>query len=128
MKFFQYFQKRFERSRADAVIAKENRPKTGGNETTKKYNIDFQSNSTSTNFSLASDEDYDTDLSDDTNHFRDHSCIGIYKHDCRRDQVVPVRQYLENFEKDELSLNFYGLGPKGMRAFIQSLTVRKSEY
>ncbi len=36
---------------------------------------------------------------------------------------MPVKQYLEHYTDNELSLDYYGLGPKGMRGFIPSLTV-----
>ena len=74
--------------------------------------------------SFTNDQDYDTDLEDDSNSFRDNSCIGMYKHVCKHKHVIPVTQYLKYYDKPELSIHYYGLGPKGMQAFIPSLTVR----
>ncbi len=53
----------------------------------------------------------------------DDVCIGTYKSACQSEKIVPVKQYLDKYKQKELSLRFYGLGPKGMRAFIKSLTV-----
>ncbi len=53
----------------------------------------------------------------------DDLCIGTYKRFCETEKIVPVKQYLDKYKQKELSLRFYGLGPKGMRAFISSLTV-----
>ena len=103
----------------------EQRPKTTGLDVRKKVTSEFHSSSTSTNFSFTSDEDYDTDLEDDTSQYRDHSCIGIYEHVCKREKSIPVGHYLRHYADSELSLCFYGLGPKGVRTFIPSLTVRR---
>jgi hypothetical protein len=52
----------------------------------------------------------------------------MYKHSCNNQKIVPVRPYLEHYEEKELSLHFYGLGPKGMLAFKPSLTVNNHNY
>ncbi|UJR27362.1 hypothetical protein I4U23_008654 [Adineta vaga] len=117
--------RRLERRIIHDTTNNEQRPKTSGLEISKKPVSDFHSNSTSTNFSFASDDDYDTDLEDDTNHYRDHSCIGIYEHICKNEKSVPVGHYLRHYRDDEVSLHFYGLGPKGMRTFIPSLTMNQ---
>jgi len=72
---------------------------------------------------LGSDEDYDTDLEDDIHQSRDHSCIGIYERVCKQEKTIPVGQYLRHYKDAELSMHFYGLGPKGMQTFKPSLTV-----
>lgn len=98
------------------------RPKTSGVDSSKPYS-DFHSNSSSTNFSFGSD--CDTDLDDDIAEIEDDLCVGIYKRSCRVQNLVPVKKYLEHYKDKELSLRYYGLGPKGMRGFIPSLTVRE---
>lgn len=100
------------------------RPKTGGIESSEKHSVDFQSSSTSTNFSF-SDQSYDTDFDDDENINTDDLCIGTYKRVCKMEKIVPVKQYLEHYTENVLALDYYGLGPKGMRAFIPSLTVSR---
>ncbi|CAF4591949.1 unnamed protein product [Rotaria sp. Silwood1] len=115
--------RRLERRKNYDIKTNERRPKTGGLESTNTYNSDFQSSSTSTNFSFASDEDYDTDLDDDVNQYRDRSCIGMYKYVCKYEQIVPVGQYLKHYDQKELLMHYYGLGSKGMRAFLPSLTM-----
>jgi len=52
-------------------------------------------------------------------------CITVYKHVCETENIVPVKKYMDNYREKQLSLRFYGLGPKSMRSFIPSLTVRK---
>ncbi|CAF0834693.1 unnamed protein product [Adineta steineri] len=117
--------RRLERHTTHNVTENEHRPKTSHFDVSKKSITDFQSNSTSTNFSFVNDDDYDTDLEDDMNQYRDHSCIGIYEHVCKREKIVPVGQYIRHYKEEELSMDFYGLGPKGMRAFIPSLTMNQ---
>ncbi|CAF1125004.1 unnamed protein product [Rotaria sordida] len=117
--------RRLERRKNNDVKTNERRPKTSGIETTNTHTSDFQSSSTSTNFSFASDEDYDTDLEDDINQHRDRSCIGMYKYICKYEQIVPVGQYLKHYDQKELLMRYYGLGSRGMRAFLPSLTVCK---
>ncbi len=72
---------------------------------------------------MGSDEDYDTDLEDDIHQSRDHSCIGIYERVCKQEKTIPVGQYLRHYKDAELSMHFYGLGPRGMQTFMPSLTV-----
>jgi hypothetical protein len=48
----------------------------------------------------------------------------MYKRACEIEKLVPIKQYLEHYKENQLSLDFYGLGPKGMLAFTKSLTVR----
>ncbi|CAF0989929.1 unnamed protein product [Rotaria sordida] len=115
--------RRLERRKNNDVKTNERRPKTSGIETTNTHTSDFQSSSTSTNFSFASDEDYDTDLEDDINQHRDRSCIGMYKYICKYEQIVPVGQYLKHYDQKELLMRYYGLGSRGMRAFLPSLTI-----
>ncbi|CAF0758383.1 unnamed protein product [Adineta ricciae] len=117
--------RRVDRRTISNVNNNEQRPKTTGLDIRKKVTSEFHSSSTSTNFSFTSDEDYDTDLEDDTSQYRDHSCIGIYEHVCKREKSIPVGHYLRHYTDSELSLCFYGLGPKGVRTFIPSLTMNQ---
>ncbi|CAF1992895.1 unnamed protein product [Rotaria magnacalcarata] len=113
--------RRLERSKNIDTNTNERRPKSSGAETSILNDSEFQSNSTSTTFSFASDEDYDTDLEDDINPDVDHSSIGIYKRVCAYENIVPVGLYLKNHDKKELMMRFYGLGSRGMRGFLPSL-------
>lgn len=101
------------------------RPKTTAPNGTKKFPEEFQSSSTSTTFSFGIEDEYDTDIEDDGQEHRDHSCIGLYKRVCQHQQIVPIGEYLRSYEKKELKLHFYGLDPRGVRAFIPSLTVNR---
>ncbi len=120
--FFFFFKQQLDRTVNQDAKTNKLRPKTGGSELSKKYS-DFQSNSTSTNFSFASD--YDTDLDDEITEVEDDTCIETYKRACRVEQIVPVKKYLDKYKEKQLSLEYYGLGPRGMKGFISSLTVRK---
>lgn len=112
----------FERRKNAEKAGSERRPKSSGTELSALHATDFQSNSTSSGFSLANDEDYDTDLEDDAPDF-DHSCIGIYKRVCQFENIVPVGHYLKKYDQRELIMRFYGLGSKGIRGFLPSLGV-----
>jgi hypothetical protein len=105
------------------VDTNEIRPKSSGLHILTKSVDEFQSNSTSTNFSFASDDEYDTDLEDDPHPISDYSCLGIYKRTCQHEQLVPVGPYLRHCNEKELPMSYYGLGSKAMRGFIPSLTV-----
>ncbi|CAF3931979.1 unnamed protein product, partial [Rotaria sp. Silwood2] len=93
--------RQLQRRKNNDVKTNERRPKTGGIETTYTY----------------------TNLDDDIDQYRDHSCIGMYKYVCKYEQIVPVGQYLKNYDKKDLLMHYYGLGSKGMRAFLPSLTM-----
>jgi hypothetical protein len=72
---------------------------------------------------IANEINYDTDIEQDKEISRDHTCKGIYINQCRRHGVIPSSYFLRHIDQDALIIRYCGLRPMNVKVMVPALKI-----
>jgi hypothetical protein len=73
---------------------------------------------------IGSDEtNYDTDIEEEKEVYRDRTCKGIYLDQCRLYGAIPSTYFLRHIDKEKLTIRYSGLKPMNIRVMVPSLKI-----
>ncbi|CAF1123885.1 unnamed protein product [Didymodactylos carnosus] len=103
-----------------------NRPKTvSGSFPFNRELYDIASVSSKKSYDSDDDLFYDTDIEEEQEKSKDYTCLGMYHRRCKQLDIVPSNQYIRHHMDESLNMKYYGLGARGIRGMIPSLTVNQ---
>jgi hypothetical protein len=77
--------------------------------------------------SVVPDEtNYDTDIEQEQEAPRDHTCKGVYIDQCRRHGVVPSTHFLRNIQNDNVTIRYCGLKPINIKVMVPPLKINST--
>jgi hypothetical protein len=75
---------------------------------------------------LLEDIDYDTDIEQEPEPYRDHTCKGVYLDQCRRHGVIPSTHFLRHIDNEALTIRYCGLKPINIKVMVPSLKINST--
>lgn len=72
------------------------------------------------------DADYDTDIEQEQETYRDYTCKGVYMDECRRHGVIPSSSYLRGIENETLAIRYSGLKSINVKVMVPSLKLNST--
>ncbi len=72
---------------------------------------------------ITNEANYDTDIEQEEEPIRDHTCKGIYIDQCRRHGVIPSTYFLRHIDQQDLVIRYYGLKPIHIKVMVPSLKI-----
>jgi hypothetical protein len=83
-----------------------------------------ENNTNEIDFTKISNEiNYDTDIEQEKEISRDHTCKGIYINQCRRHGVIPSSYFLRHIDQDALIIRYCGLRPMNVKVMVPALKI-----
>lgn len=69
---------------------------------------------------------YDTDIEQEQEQPRDHTCKGVYIDQCRRHGVIPSTNFLRSIQNDNVTIRYCGLKPINVKVMVAPLKINST--
>ncbi|CAF1322153.1 unnamed protein product [Adineta steineri] len=75
---------------------------------------------------ILDETNYDTDIDQEQELPRDHTCKGVYVEQCRRYGVIPSTSFLRSIQNDNLTIRYCGLKPVNIKVMVAPLKINST--